>query len=92
MNRRAGGYRDDVTVVDGNRRRKTIADRHARRDTSSVSTMRLFVRTLAVALVLVFGFIYGGQFFPEGSWFNDAADSFAQALQLHWAISPVTPN
>lgn len=54
--------------------------------------MRLIVRVLALALAGTFAFIFGGQFFPEGSAINDAADAFAQALQLHWAISPLSVN
>ncbi|GEM_PF-4211391 len=52
--------------------------------------MRLFVRILALALVGALAFIFGGQFLPEGSFINEAADGFARALRIHWAISPVT--
>lgn len=54
--------------------------------------MRLIVRVLVIALVATFAFIFGGQYFPEGSAINNAADSFAKALQLHWAISPLSVN
>jgi hypothetical protein len=50
----------------------------------------MFVRILALALVGAFAFIFGGQFLPEGSFINEAADGFARALRIQWAISPVT--
>lgn len=52
--------------------------------------MRLLVRLLAIALALVFVFVVGGQYLPEGSPINQAADSLAEALRLHWMISPIT--
>jgi hypothetical protein len=52
--------------------------------------MRLLVKILALALAGALLFIFGGQFLPEGSFLNEAADGFARALRIHWAISPLT--
>jgi hypothetical protein len=46
--------------------------------------VRIFIRLVALALIVLFAVIFLGPLAPEGSFFNDLADGFAGALRIRW--------
>ena len=49
--------------------------------------MRLVVRLLAVVLLAALATIVFGRYAPEGSFFNDVADTMLRALRINWMPS-----
>ncbi len=55
--------------------------------TGTVSEVRVIVRLLAVVLLGALATIVIGRYAPEGSFFNDAADTMLRALRITWMPS-----
>jgi hypothetical protein len=55
-------------------------------------TMRIFVRILAVALLLTAVFAFAGPYAPEGSFLHDWASAFREALNAWWGFPLGVPG
>lgn len=54
--------------------------------------MRLFVRILAIGLLLVAVFAFAGPYAPEGTFLRDWATSFREVLNAWWGFPMGLPG
>lgn len=52
--------------------------------------MRAIVRVLAVVVLAAVAFVAFGQFAPDGSWIEEASDTFLRAIRVSWMVDPIS--